>query len=563
MVNFNKIWRILGFFGFLAITIIPFHAVAAADATSSVATTVEATSSNIFADQTLTVSRINKGAALSFFDGNFQLIVPASAAPKKGTAAKAATADAAVEAGRINEDLATPWNLNKLSGFYQFEIKPALDKEFTIRLNYSEPAANKEFKQIFYWDKNFQTWRPLDSVDHPEKQYVEAKTNLSYARVAVFSYPHIITTGRASWYAFKGGDFAASPDFPAGSRIRVFNTDNNKFVDVTINDYGPNRLLYPTRVIDLDKKAFKKIASTAAGLINVKIQPLEIKGTTFARALGISVNGAPIVPNISAESALVISEKTGQVLFSKNPDRVQPLASLTKLVAVKTFLDINDNRSRLSEVVAYSAADEKNNLKYCSASESAKLKVKDGEKLTIKDLIYASLVGSANNTIESLVRVSGLTRDQFIAQMNENVKDWGASSTSFVEPTGLSPQNVTSANDYAIIAKVAASDPIIQAASVTLSYSIKIPDVKTPHVVHNTDQLLGLYRYPITLSKTGYLEEAGYCLMTRVKANDDSLIIITFNTKDRSSSFSETEQLLRYGLNQLRQAQYAAASFKQ
>jgi len=67
-------------------------------------------------------------------------------------------AEAAVEIGQINENLATPWNLNKLSGFYQFEIKPALNKEFTIRLNYSEPAVNKEFKQIFYWDKNFEKY---------------------------------------------------------------------------------------------------------------------------------------------------------------------------------------------------------------------------------------------------------------------------------------------------------------------------------------------------------------------------------------------------------------------
>jgi D-alanyl-D-alanine carboxypeptidase len=73
---------------------------------------------------------------------------------------------------------------------------------------------------------------------------------------------------------------------------------------------------------------------------------------------------------------------------------------------------------------------------------------------------------------------------------------------------------------------------------------------------------LGLYRYPITASKTGYLDEAGYCLMTRVKTKDDNLIIITFNAKDRSSSFSETEELLRYGLNQLQQAQYTAAAFK-
>ena len=106
-------------------------------------------------------------------------------------------------------------------------------------------------------------------------------------------------------------------------------------------------------------------------------------------------------------------------------------------------------------MVYYSKKDEEYNYQYVSKWESARLKVSDNEKMTVENLIYAALVGSANNAVESLVRLSGLTRNEFIAKMNESVKNWDAVNTSFIEPTGLSPKNVSSAMDYAIIIKEA------------------------------------------------------------------------------------------------------------
>jgi rare lipoprotein A (peptidoglycan hydrolase) len=83
-------------------------------------------------------------------------------------------------------------------------------------------------------------------------------------------------SGIASWYSYRGGLFAASTKFKKGSILRVINKVNNKFVDVVVNDYGPDKKKHPNRIIDLDKIAFQKIAQLRSGIINIIVLPLKI-----------------------------------------------------------------------------------------------------------------------------------------------------------------------------------------------------------------------------------------------------------------------------------------------
>ena len=82
--------------------------------------------------------------------------------------------------------------------------------------------------------------------------------------------------GKASWYYYRGGLFAASTKFKKGSVLRVINPANNKYVDVTVNDYGPNKRKHPNRIIDLDKIAFQQIAQLKSGIISIIVCPLKI-----------------------------------------------------------------------------------------------------------------------------------------------------------------------------------------------------------------------------------------------------------------------------------------------
>lgn len=502
--------------------------------------TAPAPDPNVYYSINLDKDTIAKGYTVGAFDGYIKLsLVPGIL-----------NEQTRVQVVELNEPIDSPWEVERISKVIQFEFenKVAYDnhKPFYIQINYDND--NNNYKQVMYFEKSCNCWRPLPTTDYPGKSYVRSLIHLPYARIAVFSFPSVITKGDASWYKYKGGDFAASPDFPKGSVIKVINPSNNKSVNVTINDYGPDRMLHPNRVLDLDKVAFSKIASLGAGLTNIVISPISITTGNLYNNVGNYDKKFFIEPQFGVKSAIVFNEQTGETIWEKNSASTSPLASLTKLVAVKTFLD---TKPTLSTVVAYSKKDEELNYQYCKSWESAKLKIDEGETLTIEDLVYTSLVGSTNNTIETLVRVSGLARAEFINLMNQNVKNWGASSTYFVEPTGLSPENVSSPLDYAIITREVLKNPIIQKTDTMSVYKFTTINKKVSHSIKNTNKFIELNRFRITGSKTGYLDEAGYCLMTRIENGDNPLIVVTFGAKTRQQSFQETSDLINYGLRKL------------
>ena len=483
-----------------------------------------------------------KGYTVKALTGQFNLTLP------KGVLKEAS----GVAIKKIDEAMDFPWQLEKLSEIYQYEIinKAAYDgkKPLTVEIKYNQ--ASNYFKQIYFYDKNYASWRPLDCKEIFDKNLLRCEISFSFARLAVFANPNVLAVGRASWYSYKKGDFAASPDFPKGSKLRVYNLENGKQIDVTINDFGPERKLHPDRVIDLEKTAFKKIAKAGQGIINIRVEPLFIN-TKVERLFGLSKEGAKNEPAVTAKSAVLIDEQSGEILWGKNATSTRPLASLTKLVAIKVFLD---TRPSLNKVVAYSLKDEEYNYEYVDKWESARLKLNDGDTLTTEDLLYAALVGSANNAIESLVRASGLKRDEFIKNMNEEAANWGASSTHFIEPTGLSPLNVSSALDYAIISKEVYTHPIIQKASTMYKYKFTTLNTKKAHTITNTDKLLEVSDLNITGSKTGYLDEAEYCLMARAAdSNGRQVIAVIMGAASRDKSFAETEELLHYGLKAIKQ----------
>ena len=484
---------------------------------------------------------IAKGYTVSAFDDALKLsLVPGILSEDTG-----------VDVIQLNEEMPMPWQEDRISKIYQFEFKnkKAYDnsKPFYIQLAYELPTTG--YKQVYFYDKNSASWRSLPTTDYPNEKFVRSLIHLPFARIAVFSNPEILVSGQASWYGYKKGNFAASPDFAKGSRLRVYNTANNKYVDVEVNDYGPDRKLHPDRVVDLEKTAFAKISPLSEGVINVRVEPLSVAANSSGKVLGVKELGISYEPVVASKSAVVINEDSGEIIWEKNATTTLPLASLSKLVAIKVFLD---TRPSLDEVVTYKVQDEEYNYQYCKKSESARIRLKDGDTLTVENLIYSALVGSANNAVETLARVSGLPREDFIKKMNETAAGWGAVSTNFVEPTGLSPQNVSSPLDYAIITKEVFANPIIQKISTTRKYKFSTINTKESHTLTNTNKLLQVgYSFNITGSKTGYLEEAGYCLMVRAESEGKRVIAVTFGSDNRDKSFSETEDLVKYGIKKL------------
>ncbi len=441
----------------------------------------------------------------------------------------------------INEPMNFPWKLEKLSDVYQFDFenKNAYAKNKPIYIQIGYDKKSNYLKKVYYFNRFTDTWKSLPTRDYPKQNYVIAQVPFLFARLAVFADPDFMAVGDASWYRYEYGLFAASPDYSMGTKLRVYNLDNNKSVEVTVNDFGPDRNAYPTRVVDLDIQAFKKISSPSAGIANVLVEPIGITE---------SIESPDI--KIKAKSAEIFDSKTGEVVYSKNPNEVRPLASLTKLVAADVFLNTHPD---MNKIVKYSVRDENYNYKYVDYKwQVERLRVKDGDTLSIQDLFDSALIGSENNAVESLVRVSGLSRSEFIDKMNQTVASWGATSTHFEEPTGLSPKNVSSAHDYAIIADEVLNNPIIRKTSTMTEYRFTTRNTKKLHIVRNTDNLLLSPDFKITGSKTGYLDEAGHCLMIGAQAkNGDQIIVVTLGEKTKDDSLKETDDLMRYGINKI------------
>lgn len=487
-----------------------------------------------------------KGYPLEAFSGKFKLSLPPEAFQNS----------VSFDADLIIDEMLDPWKLERVSPVYQFDFNPGAvytgKKPITLEIAYDDDSG--AYKRIFFYDKNYRSWRELPTIDYPDKKTVTAKIFLPFSRVAVFSDPLINTVGKSSWYAYKNGNFAASIDFPKGSKLRVYNLDNNKSVDVVINDFGPERDKFPDRILDLDKVAFKKLASVSTGVINIRVQPLYVEPDAGGKVLGVSEKGALSEPDIKSDAAIVVNEKTGEVIWEKNSDAVLPLASLSKLVAIKVFFD---QEPALSTVVTYKNQDELFNYQYCKPWESAKLSVKDGETMTIENLVYATLVGSANNAIESLVRVSGLSRDIFIAKMNEFAVSVGAVNTRFVEPSGLSTENVSTAKEYAKLTAEIFKNSVIQSMSVVPKYSFTTINTKKAHVMSNTNNFIrdGVFaatnNLKVTGSKTGYLDK--YNLMTRTHSPDgEDLVAINLGALTKIQSLEETKELLQYGMRKMK-----------
>ncbi len=456
-----------------------------------------------------------------------------------GLPANQLSAPTILKVNQLNETVVPPNGLSMSGPMYQIDMPAANFRPGRYFISIKSSGSDA-YKQIYFFDKNHPGgWRTLPTNENFGKGIISTYLTAPFARLAVFENPKMVVKGKASWYRHKNGLFAASPDFPMGTRLRVINLDNKKSVDITVNDYGPNRTVHPDRVVDLDAAAFARLAPLGAGTIRVAVEKIP-EGAAPAKTTATGE------PNISSRAALILNSADNKVIWSDDADTVLPLASLTKLMAVKVFLDTKPDMKR---VVAYSVKDEQMNAKYVNPAESARLRLADGDTVTVKDLVYSSLIGSTNNTVESLVRISGLKRAAFIARMNEQAKKLGATKTRFIEPTGLSPENVTTARDYAILAREMFMNPTIASVSVLPSYSLTTINTKKPHSFKNTNLLARESGADLLGSKTGYLTEAGYCLITKwTTPADKNVIIIVLGAGTRQESIDDTKALYEYAV---------------
>lgn len=236
---------------------------------------------------------------------------------------------------------------------------------------------------------------------------------------------------------------------------------------------------------------------------------------------------------LEARSAAVLDIARGAFLETYNADEPMPIASLTKLMTALVFLDTKPNWGKR---IAYSNADSR---------IGAKLYIRAGDTVTIRQLFNTMLIGSANNATMTLVRSTRLGTTEFVRRMNAKAKALGLVDTIFFEPTGLDEDNVSTAREYTLLAKVAFEHPRIQKVTTMPVFTFSTGR-RVFHRIKNSNTLL-LKKVPITIlgGKTGYTEEAGFSVVLKTHADSVSSATITvvLGHPNSAGRFAEAKEL--------------------
>jgi serine-type D-Ala-D-Ala endopeptidase (penicillin-binding protein 7) len=235
--------------------------------------------------------------------------------------------------------------------------------------------------------------------------------------------------------------------------------------------------------------------------------------------------------------ALVVNHETGEVLYEKNINVVHPVASLTKLMTAVVILD---NELALDTTIRV----ENDDIDLARRSRS---KMRIGEVLARRDLLRLALMSSENRAASALARTYPGGREAFVAAMNRKAAQIGMRSTWFVDSSGLSSKNVSTARDMAKLVATAARYPLIREYSTTAQVSLTRLDSGTQIDYKNTNLLLRRDNgWAINLSKTGFLNDAGYCLVLQAVIDRRTVDIVLLDSYGRYSRVGDANRIKRW-----------------
>lgn len=442
---------------------------------------------------------------------------------------------------KTTEGLVMPTDMTLVSGILEFDIltQPIqiFAKDVVIILKYE--SDNYKTKKIYFYDSINLKWRPLYSETNVFDKSVRAYTHLPYSKVAVFESPDSFE-GYASWYRSTRYPYGcASNDYPLNTKLRVTNLENKKTVICQVKSTGP---YVANRIIDLSSTAFKVIASTSEGLAKVHVEAVGPETSlTPVSTLSPTVLGAA-TPTVKAPIAMIYDAEKRKVIYEKNSHLKKDVASITKLMTILVFLETNPD---FEKVVTIEDSD------WPRPEAGVYIAVGPGDQISVRDLFNATLTGSANNAALALVRSTGLTTEEFVKRMNEKAVKLDMMSTHFIDPTGLGVGNISTTTDLALLANYIMKRPGVRTASVQRSYTYTILNKNEKRTIQNPVYLYTniLANTAMVAAKTGYINEAGYCLVAKARTNDGrEFVTVVMASPTVYSRASDTKTLIDYGL---------------
>ena len=237
---------------------------------------------------------------------------------------------------------------------------------------------------------------------------------------------------------------------------------------------------------------------------------------------------------LKSSVALVLDSDTNEVLFSKNPQAVLPIASLTKLM---TALVVTEAKQPLNEPITVSDDD-------IDTEKGSRSRLRVGTTLSREEMLHLALMSSENRAAHALGRSYPGGLEAFVAAMNQKALELGMKDTHYVEPTGLSSRNQSSARDLATLVQAAQEHPIIREFSTSPEYAVEVGN--RPTQFHTTNALVRSPSWDIILQKTGYITEAGRCLVMQAKMAGRKLTMVFLDSAGKYSRIGDAERVRRW-----------------
>ena len=239
---------------------------------------------------------------------------------------------------------------------------------------------------------------------------------------------------------------------------------------------------------------------------------------------------------LKSSVALVIDSETDEVLFSKNAGAVLPIASITKLM---TALVVIESGASLAETLTIAAEDVR-----ATAASNGRGRLAPGTQLTRGELLHLALMASDNRAAQALGRSHPRGLAAFVEAMNIKASELGMRDTRFVEPTGLSSANRSSATDLAALVRAAAAQPAIREYST--ASETQVQSGRRQVAFRNTNGLVRSPHWEIEVQKTGYIAAAGRCVVLQAHMAGRRLIMVLLDSTGRYSRFGDAERLRRW-----------------
>ena len=246
----------------------------------------------------------------------------------------------------------------------------------------------------------------------------------------------------------------------------------------------------------------------------------------------------------TGKSAFIADVTTGSVLFAKDPHRVAPIASLTKLMTAMVFLD---QKPDLDMTVTLIDAD---------FDGEGKAVLPSGETFTKRDLLKAMLVGSVNAAANALARTSG-GKEKFVELMNQKAKELKLKSPTFADPSGVDPRNRANAADVAALLSIASGKKDIRDSSELSSVTIHGITGNRDFRIDSTNLLLGSFLnkkpFRVVAAKTGSLPEAGYCMaMVTANAEGHQIVAVELGSNNHFSRYQDIKAMTGWAFDAYR-----------